>query len=65
MHWEYKTIKIAAAISFWTVDIDEKKLEQVINDLGADGWELVSALSVTHGYGSTKNILAIFKRRKN
>lgn len=43
MQWEYKTIKLATT-GFWvTGNLDEAKFNDLLNDLGRDRWELVSA----------------------
>jgi hypothetical protein len=45
--WEYR---VASAGSFWTMP-KEEEIEAILNDLGAEGWEVVSLLSQ---YGSNK-----------
>ena len=45
--WEYRAISVG---SFWSEPKDEE-LEAVLNELGLDGWEVVSV--VTH-YGTNK-----------
>lgn len=64
MKWEYRTIKLAASGSWIGGKIDEAKLDQMMNDLGAQGWELVSALDTNEAYGSTRDVVVIFKRQK-
>jgi len=64
MVWEYKTIKLKAT-GFWLGGkIDEDKLDRMMNDLGAAGWELAAAID-TNEYGCTKDVVAIFKRPQN
>ncbi len=46
-----------------TYKLDETQLDEDMNALGEQGWELVSALSPVGG-GSTRDIVAIFKRHK-
>ncbi|MES2674906.1 MAG: DUF4177 domain-containing protein [Pseudomonadota bacterium] len=41
MRWEYKTLKYTKR-SFFTGAVDAEELQQMLNDLGRDGWELVS-----------------------
>ena len=41
MRWEYKTLKYTKR-SFFTGTVDVEDLQQVLNDLGRDGWALVS-----------------------
>ena len=63
MIWEYKTIKLAA--TGWVGGkIDELRLDQMMNDLGQQGWELAAALDTNEGYGNTKDVVVIFKRPK-
>ncbi len=62
MIWEYKTIKFAAT-GFWVGGkIDELRLDQMMNDLGQQGWELAAALDTNEASGNTKDIVVIFKR---
>jgi hypothetical protein len=64
MKWEYRTIKLAAT-GFWMGGkIDEAKLDQMMNDLGTQGWELASAFDTNEAYGSTRDVVVIFKRPK-
>ncbi|HML74900.1 MAG TPA: DUF4177 domain-containing protein [Anaerohalosphaeraceae bacterium] len=63
MIWEYKTIKLAA--TGWVGGkIDELRLDQMMNDLGQQGWELAAALDTNETSGNTKDIVVIFKRPK-
>ena len=61
-NWEYKTLKTDK--SFWSGK-DKTDIEKVLNDLGRDGWELVSVvpLSVTAG-GATTGLQLFFKRKR-
>lgn len=59
--WEYKTIELAAH-GFLGGKIDRAKFEEMLNSLGAQGWELVSAFDTNQGYGATRDVIAIFKR---
>lgn len=43
------------------VKIDQ--IEDQLNQLGNEGWELVSCTSSNQSYGSTKSLVCIFKRR--
>jgi hypothetical protein len=64
MKWEYRTIKLAATGFLMGGKIDEAKLDQMMNDLGAQGWELASAIDTNEAYGSTRDVVVIFKRQK-
>ncbi len=63
MIWEYKTIKLEA--TGWVGGkIDELRLDQMMNDLGQQGWELAAALDTNEAYGETRDVVVIFKRSK-
>jgi hypothetical protein len=64
MKWEYRTIKLAATGFLMGGKIDEAKLDQMMNDLGEQGWELASAIDTNEAYGSTRDVVVIFKRQK-
>lgn len=62
MRWEYKTIKLATT-GFWVGGkLDEAKFDAMLNELGRDGWELVSAFDTNQSYGATRDVVAAFKR---
>jgi hypothetical protein len=52
--WEYRSITLG---SFWNTPKDEE-IEAVLNELGADGWEVVSVFS----QHSTNQFRYTFKR---
>jgi hypothetical protein len=61
--WEYKTLVIELKTSFWgSVDFPQQELEPRLNDLGRDGWELVSAETSTVYQGQSNRLLMVFKR---
>jgi hypothetical protein len=37
-------------------------LDEVLNEHGADGWELASAFDINRGHGATGALLVMFKR---
>lgn len=57
-NWEYKTIKL-------DTNLNEEKLDEYMNDLGAQGWELVPAFGVNQTWGSTREMVAVFKRERS
>ncbi|QIF05601.1 DUF4177 domain-containing protein [Roseimicrobium sp. ORNL1] len=59
--WEYKTIKLAAT-GFLGGLLDTAAFENVLNGLGWDGWELVSAFDTNQSGGVTRDVVAVFKR---
>lgn len=63
MKWEYKVIKLDAAGPWINQGkVDEAVLETEMNRLGSQGWELVSAFDTNRGGGSTRDVIAVFKR---
>lgn len=44
--------------------VEVNQLENQLNVLGYDGWELVSSFSTAQSYGSSKSIVCVFKRVK-
>jgi hypothetical protein len=61
MNWEYKTIKLAAK-GFAGGKFDENQLDLYMNQLGSQGWELVTGFDTNKGYGETRDVVVIFKR---
>lgn len=59
--WQYKTIKLAAT-GFLGGKFDEGALDAYMNNLGSQGWELVTAFDTNKSYGETRDVVAIFKR---
>ena len=62
--FEYKTI-LYDPKGLWGGKIDKSDFDDMLNGMGALGWELVSAVSSSSSYGATKSIVCIFKRRTN
>ncbi len=61
MKWEYKILKIDST-SFWGGLKVDDSLEQEMNKLGEQGWEMTKALPVeTHN--STSAVAIFFKRQ--
>lgn len=60
--FEYKTIKLATTGWFTGGNLDEQKLDEYMNSLGRQGWELVSAFDTNQAYGASKDVIAVFKR---
>jgi hypothetical protein len=55
--WEYKVINIRSE----KYRLDPESAHEM-NELGAQGWELVSITSVNFKTGATDNIAMVFKR---
>jgi hypothetical protein len=63
MQWEYKTIKLQTK-GFLGGKFDEAALDEFMNQLGSEGWELVTGFDTNQNYGQTRDIVVIFKRPK-
>ncbi len=63
MKWEYKTIKLETT-GFSGGKLNEKNLEYQINQLGEQGWELVTAFDTNQSQGASRYVVTIFKRQK-
>jgi hypothetical protein len=63
MQFQYMVVKVSAE-SGWTLGgkVDEGKLSNELNRLGAVGWELVSAFDTNMGYGATRDVVLILKK---
>ncbi|WP_046214343.1 DUF4177 domain-containing protein [Paenibacillus wulumuqiensis] len=59
--WEYKTLKLPAA-GFINGRVDSHLLQEELNNLGFDGWELVSSFDTSISQGDLGEIVLIFKR---
>lgn len=62
MNWEYKTVNIKNKPSWSGGKFDESEINKTINELGVDGWELVSAVSANETLGDSRSIIVFFKR---
>jgi hypothetical protein len=62
--WDYRTLKFPARGGFLGGNVDESVLNTRMNELGEQGWELVTAFATHQGYGSSRDIVAIFKRQR-
>lgn len=57
MRWEYKTIKYRKR-NFFSGCVDIEALNENVNSMAKEGWELVSC------WGAPDGAIAIFKRQK-
>jgi hypothetical protein len=62
MRWEYRTLLWDARKGLLGGKIDREELDDQLNLLGEEGWELVSAATTTIEGGSTRDVLLILKR---
>ena len=60
--WEYKTVMIKATGWFSGGKVDANVLDERLNALGQDGWELASGFDTNQFYGETRDVVLIFKR---
>lgn len=63
MKWEYKTLAFAATGWFLGGKLDGQAMTDRLNELGAQGWELVSVFDTNMAQGSTRDVFAVLKRR--
>lgn len=63
MKWEYKTLKLKTEGIFGG-KINETKLDNFMNQLGDEGWELVTSFSTSQSFGESRDVVVIFKREK-
>jgi hypothetical protein len=62
MKWEYLTVKFATSGWFLGGILDGQKFNDRLNQLGAQGWELVSVFDTNMAEGQTRDVVAVLKR---
>lgn len=62
--WEYKTLKFKTKGVFGGI-IDTEDFEYALNQLGDNGWELVSCFDTNQSQGASREVIAVFKRMKS
>ena len=62
--FEYKVVTYDTG-GFAGGKVDALRMEEQLNLIGNDGWEMVSCTSTNQSYGASKSIVCIFKRRKD
>lgn len=62
MRWEYKTIKFKKR-SFFSGALDAEELNQQLDALGGDGWELVSVCPAMY-MSNSQGLIAVLKRSR-
>src|SRR5213593_2380988 len=63
MKWEYMTLMLPASGLILGGKIDAQKLTDRLNQLGGEGWELVSVFDTNMLEGKTREVFAVLKRR--
>ncbi len=61
--WEYKTV--VQKIGSWTGEVKNIQPEaynDMLNELGQSGWELVAIFDTNRSYGSSKELVSVFKK---
>lgn len=60
--WEYKSIKFKPG-GFFGGKIDEHEFELELNEYGKEGWELISCFDTSYGQGTSREVIAVMKRK--
>lgn len=60
--FEYKTLYTPTK-GMLGGDVDQIAFQSALNELGSQGWELVSTVASAQSYGATKWIISLFKRK--
>lgn len=61
--WEYTVFKVETKGMLGGI-LDAARLEEELNRFGEKGWELVSSFATSKGYGESREVISIFKRKK-
>ncbi|MCE9596282.1 MAG: DUF4177 domain-containing protein [Planctomycetes bacterium] len=59
--FEYRSVILKSG-GFLGGNVDQEEFERELNRMGQDGWELVSVFDTNQGHGTTRFIVAVFKR---
>lgn len=60
-NWEYKVIEFDPKGVFGgLLELDE--VEKTLNELGSQGWEVISTITTNEGAGRTKKVIYTLKR---
>ena len=59
--FEYQTKVIDTKFS-WRGKVNTEGFNQILNDMGREGWELVEVTASNQGFGNTESFICIFKR---
>ena len=62
--WEYLIITAERSGLFKSGSVDFENVLQKIQNLGDEGWELVSTMDTNLSHGKTENVVLFFKRPK-
>lgn len=59
--WEYRTVKMNAK-GFLGGVLDTNEFDRLLNQLGQQGWNLVSTFDTNMVEGTSREFVAVFKR---
>jgi hypothetical protein len=66
MKWQYRTVAFPIARGFFPFkaggQVEQDEITRALNELGGEGWELVSAFDTNYEGGSTNTVVCILKR---
>ncbi|MDF2946463.1 MAG: hypothetical protein K0S51_1142 [Bacillales bacterium] len=60
--WEYKSIKFKPG-GFFGGKLNEEQFERELNENGQEGWELISCFDTSFGQGTSREVIAVMKRK--
>lgn len=60
--WEYRTLKMLTK-GFMGGILDTNSFDNELNRMGSDGWELISCFDTSQSQGSSREVIAVFKRK--
>jgi hypothetical protein len=60
--WDYMTVMVPATGLLHGGKIDAQGMTDRLNQLGGDGWELVSIFETNMREGRTRDVFAVLKR---
>lgn len=65
--FEYKVLGISATGDFFSSGgvVNFQALNDRLNELGADGWEVTGTTDINRGEGDTRSVLIILKKPLN
>lgn len=62
IQWEYKTLEFVTK-GFVGGLLDISSFNQILNDYGREGWELVSCFDTNQSQGASRRVIAVLKRQ--
>lgn len=65
--FEYKVLEVSATGGFLSGGglVNFQALSDKLNELGQEGWEVISGTDINRHYGDTRNVMIILKRPLN